>query len=360
MVRGVAAMARKTLDIKGLDVIKWLTKQLSRISADKITQDLHRVSNIVYKGHTWSALKEIVLGYWVGLYTRVMQRQMRDWCRGYYYIDLLAGPGIVQIKETGDIILGSPLVAYFLAYRQFSGYILVDRNEKVCSALRARMLRAGVDRNRLTILSLDCNDERVIKVVREILEEEGRHALVFIDPEGFEIKWTTVEELLKLPCDLIIVFQTHMLRRTQRKADTDKILNEFFGTDKWRDLSADDCLKLYMKRLKGCMEEYRGKKCSRQYRAYVRNIKISGTISKTRLKFEYDIILACKEGEYVSVWDYLKGIIEGKDSTRIVEIALEAMKGNVTLLDELTRPTQTKITQWLNPDGERQVQNYTK
>ena len=54
------------------------------------------------------------------------------------YVDLFAGPGKSKVKDTGEIIKGSPLAALDLAYA-FSKYIFVEADSESLNALEKRI-----------------------------------------------------------------------------------------------------------------------------------------------------------------------------------------------------------------------------
>ena len=61
--------------------------------------------------------------------------------------------------------------------------------------------------------------------------------LAFIDPEGLETRWETVEKLAGLArMDLVIHYPEGGLNRNMKKASAseDSAINSFFGTDEWR------------------------------------------------------------------------------------------------------------------------------
>lgn len=53
------------------------------------------------------------------------------------YVDLLAGPGKNQIRETGEAVLGSPLLALTTSH-PFTGYFFVDLASANAQALTQR------------------------------------------------------------------------------------------------------------------------------------------------------------------------------------------------------------------------------
>jgi three-Cys-motif partner protein len=79
----------------------------------------------------------------------------------------------------------------------------------------------------------------VNKVVNEMCDQlpnQGRVSLnvAFLDPEGLEIHWTTIERLARVQrMDLIINFSTLGLARTIGKKNYD-VITRYFGTEQWK------------------------------------------------------------------------------------------------------------------------------
>jgi len=298
-------------------VREWLKEKLDELKESKVVERLCEVSDVHYVAHTWTPLKLIALAYWVGVYTRIIPRHFNT----FWYLDLLAGPGTDLIKETGDVIVGSPFIAHFLARRPFSRYVLVELDEERYRALRERALALSLP---ASIYHGDCN------VIVRGLGLNADHMLVFADCEGLDVHWATIDKLLNRPSDLLLLFQTKELNRTLGRArqglGDEKKLELFMGDSTWRQAEdADELLELYMVKLL-------------QYRDYVSNIKIRG-------RFEYDLILACKQGPYVKAWEELKRRLEAV-TDEDAELALRMLKGEVKALDKFFS-RQRKLSEFI-------------
>ena len=163
--------------------------------------------------------------------------------RAWNYLDLQAGPGRVKIRQTSEIISGSPLIA-LETNRAFTNCWFVDIDPKNVDALKKRTSQIG--RSKLTIICGNCNVE-VNKVVEQINATDSEYRegvwsslnLAFLDPEGLELEWTTVEKLATVKfMDLVINFSTSGFTRNVEtaleKGNTEKI-DCFFGTTRWLD-----------------------------------------------------------------------------------------------------------------------------
>ncbi len=151
------------------------------------------------------------------------------------YIDLFSGTGKNSIRETKEIILGSPLVALTTKH-PFEGYYFSDCNKDNILALNTRC-NASEYYNRVHIYTADAN-----QIVNTIVDQIKKFYppslnLAFLDPDGLELEWSTVAKLVELRCDLIIHYSQQGITRYGLKAfksDEETKVDRFFGTTEWR------------------------------------------------------------------------------------------------------------------------------
>jgi len=116
------------------------------------------------------------------------------------YVDLFSGPGRVRVKPTGEIMDGSPLVAWRTSAHSKAPYtstIIADVDQLVVEACETRLKRTGCSPQTLV--------GRAQKTAREAcakLDKFGLH-LVFLDPFNLEA----------LPFSVFNVFFERDLRR---------------------------------------------------------------------------------------------------------------------------------------------------
>lgn len=172
-------------------------------------------------------------------YINIMTTSMRNkpW-RARFYIDLQAGPG--KNKIGSQYHLGSPLIALTTEH-SFTHYRFNEWDDENNSVLRQRV-DASPLKEKVNIYQQDVN-----KVVFEICAEIDRIDnsrdfanmwsslnLAFLDPEGLELHWETVERLAKIrKMDMIINFSTSGILRNIGKGNLE-IVNTFFGTEAWQ------------------------------------------------------------------------------------------------------------------------------
>ncbi len=116
--------------------------------------------------------------------------------RGYdaaVYLDLYAGPGIVEIKRTGDRVAGSPIAATSVEV-PFDYSIFVEADSERSRTLRWR-LSLHLPEEKFTVIEDNC--DACIDEVTHFIEERSINPIIlaFIDPEGMKASWKTVEVL---------------------------------------------------------------------------------------------------------------------------------------------------------------------
>lgn len=128
---------------------------------------------------------------------------------GTSYIELYAGPGRARIRETGQFVDGSPLVALKAAANKnpFTKVVLCDLAEANANALRKRTEHYGAK-----VIEGDCN-ATIGEIVRNIPEHGYNFALV--DPfAASALKFSTIKRLAAVKrMDLLIHFPTGSMKR---------------------------------------------------------------------------------------------------------------------------------------------------
>jgi len=143
------------------------------------------------------------------------------------YIDLFAGPGICIVEETGEEILGSPLIA-LRCKLPFTHYFFNDLNADLIESLESRA--AFYKFANVECFSKDCNS-----VVDDLLQKLPTNSLdfCFIDPLNWEISFNSIRKLTEnRRMDLAITFHIGNIKRTA--ANPPKSLIDFFPDPNWQ------------------------------------------------------------------------------------------------------------------------------
>jgi three-Cys-motif partner protein len=188
----------------------------------------------------------------------------QDWCRGYYYYDAFAGAGRNEIRQydkaqnIGSLPLeisslyaddpdelsyvnGSPFVALDINY-PFSKYFFVEKNHYRANELR-EIQREYVGRCEIEVIEGDAN-----KAIDDFLFGSGIdwkvcRAVMFIDPFGMQVPWSTIEAIastkgaeiiLNLPVGMAI--QRFLPKSGDIHPSQREMLNSYFGNPEWEEL----------------------------------------------------------------------------------------------------------------------------
>jgi len=185
----------------------------------------------------WAAEKLDYLARYIDVFETSMRQKWPVRC----YIDLLAGPGKNVVRDSGAILLGSPLLALTTVY-PFTGYFFTDILDENTKALQQRCT-ASPHSQRVDIRTGDCND--LVNDIVARIKRDDRHSLnlAFLDPAGMELQWKTVARLATVRrMDLIINYPQGGLNRSMPQAFETKgqtSVDDFFGSREWREIYQD-------------------------------------------------------------------------------------------------------------------------
>lgn len=185
--------------------------------------------------------------FYVKRYIDVFEVAMRDkdW-RKRIFIDLFSGPGKCIVRDTNDYLLGSPLLALQTQY-PFTDYYFVDMDSQNIANLKIRSKASKVPEDHIHCLVGDAN-QQVNAITSDIVRFDKTFIqgllpclnLAFLDPEGLELEWKTVETLAGMKrMDLIIHYSQNGLTRNLDRcyaAQDDTVIDRFFGDRNWRDV----------------------------------------------------------------------------------------------------------------------------
>jgi len=272
-----------------VDKYKWLKPRVNKL-IEMAEPHKSIYPKTFYETKPWSIIKLLALLRFVDIYTKIIKApKQRLFFKNMYYIDLLAGSGLCRVGSKGDVIAGSALIACKQCFHPFDKYFLVEKNSEKAEALKARVETMT---SNFKIFNCNCND-----CIEEIMEEidERDHYLAFVDCEGMDVSWSTMESLFGKNGDVLFNFQTQsiwrepsIVRKRSRgwKAILER-LNWFFGDDRWKNCEeADDLLKCYVEKIR-----------NETTRKIVLPLPVKGSGS-----YRYDIILATRRTSGGSPW----------------------------------------------------------
>jgi three-Cys-motif partner protein len=159
----------------------------------------------------WAKEKLDALGQYLNFYTTVLKKQ-GHWLRGTLYVDGFAGPGLSRIRTKSkaseppglfgpdpesdqaetEFLKGSPCVALDITH-PFTSYLFVERDPQRIIELHNIKAEYG-DRRRITVQEADANAALEAWLASGI-DWQHHRAVVFLDPFGMQVPWSTIEAL---------------------------------------------------------------------------------------------------------------------------------------------------------------------
>ncbi|MFW9890320.1 MAG: three-Cys-motif partner protein TcmP [Candidatus Thorarchaeota archaeon] len=258
----------------------------------------------VYRKKPWAFDKLVLLSYYIDIYSNIIKNQ--EWVDNMVYIDLFSGPGFNIIEGYDEVVPGSPLLAQLMPKKgkEFDSLVLFETDKTRADTLRVLLPNASVH-------NLDSNSMEAKKVMMNELDKPRTHFLAFIDPEGTECHWSTVEFLLRRWGDLIINCQhnsaarnvgTYRGRCDERTKDAiEKRLFDYFGSNAWMSIEGNFEGDLESK-LKGLYKD--------KLKLY-RNTIVETSTGQETGGYKYSILVATKLTTGGSPW--LKSIEDARD-----------------------------------------------
>lgn len=175
----------------------------------------------------WVLDKKDYVERYLGIFTKGVSNK---WGGKLAYVDLFSGPGKNLIRDTGEEVDGSPLLALKC---DFARYVFVDVPE-VLATLRTR-LREHPKFACISFVEGDCNI--VIDALLKHLPADHL-TLAFIDPTGLQIRFDTIRRLVhNRKVDLLMTIQFGMgiqMNFHQYIKSEGDALTAFLGNNDWR------------------------------------------------------------------------------------------------------------------------------
>lgn len=182
--------------------------------------------------------------YYLNAYVNRFIVSMRDknW-RSIHYIDLFAGPGKNRLSDD-RVILGSPLLA-LSQKKPFDRYFFSDIKSENINILKQRCAEYTNEYPKITFQVGDANEvvNQVVEILHQvdtpITDKWSSLNLAFLDPEGLELHWETVEKLACRRTDMIIYYPQMGISREaplEIQEQPPSKIDLFFGDTRWRQI----------------------------------------------------------------------------------------------------------------------------
>jgi three-Cys-motif partner protein len=169
----------------------------------------------------WAKEKLEALGEYLSFYTTVLKKQ-GHWLRGTIFVDAFAGPGLSRVRTREkaaeppglfgpdpesdaaevEFLKGSPRVALDIA-NPFNFYIFVERDAQRIAELKGLKAEYAPTRD-VTVREGDAN-AALQSWLASGIDWQHYRAVVFLDPFGMQVPWSTIEALAKTKSIEIII-----------------------------------------------------------------------------------------------------------------------------------------------------------
>ncbi|MHA2046418.1 MAG: three-Cys-motif partner protein TcmP [Candidatus Thorarchaeota archaeon] len=312
-----------------MDDFNWWKKRVEQLAGKKqeIAELYNQVRKGIYVKGTWAFKKLLILAYYIDIFTLIAKKRFNN----VVYIDLCAGPGFNYLEDIDLVVAGSPLLAKLAPRllksgksKSFDKMILIDLNSENCNSLE-QIVDAS-------ILCADCNSDDVMDSIHSAMSVPKSIFLAFVDPEGLEVHWKTLERLFEMHGDIVINYpftgvgrlcgSFHGLKGKTRES-TGARVTKFFGTDSWKQIPRGGGMSqlLYQHYLKRVQQK----------RGMIVEFPVMGEVGG----FQYRIIVAAKKTSSGSPW--MEPIVDLRDRvTRMTSDELSKLvdiyKGDQTTL----------------------------
>ncbi len=207
----------------------------------------------------WAKDKLTRLGKYLAAYTTIL----KEYRFRYFFIDSFAAAGHAKVRASDDlqvelslidlgrerredpgeqeVIKGSPAVALSLRH-PFQDYVFIEKSKARIRHLE--QLKKQHPQRQVHIREQDCNEYLLDFVQNRGINWRGARGVVFLDPFGLQVPWTTIEALAATRgLEVIINFPLYMgiqrlLKRSAEFTPEERAkLDSYFGSPEWFELS---------------------------------------------------------------------------------------------------------------------------
>ena len=170
----------------------------------------------------------------VGLYASLFSASMKAKWDHRVYVDLFAGPGRSQIKDSGRVVPGTPTLA-LSAPTPYTRYIFCEKDHASLETLKARCDRDFPERD-VRYVPGDCNQHVAAIISHLPIAGRGSTVLSFCFADPFRVSdlhFATLTQLAERYVDFLILIPTGMDASRNWRRESPAI-DSFVGTPAWR------------------------------------------------------------------------------------------------------------------------------
>lgn len=222
------------------------------------------------------------------------------------YIDGFAGPGRNRLRQSSEIIDGSPLIALDAGAMdtgsRFTSLYFIEKNHRRAAELREVLAERGDD-PRVEVVEGDVNDElpRIVQALHP-----AAPTFVFLDAEGIDPRWETLVAIAPWRTELLINFPLGMA--INRNPESDKV-DAYFGTPAWK--------SLWDRRdVRGLLDLYKGRLAELGYSEQVENDRLINTAGGFGQHLYY-LIPVSKVAAAANIWTWVFNQPDARGQSRL-------------------------------------------
>ena len=176
--------------------------------------------------------KEFRLRNIAGIFAVAMHKK---WPEKLYYVDPFCGPGQCIVRNSGEELEGSPLIASKVP---FTYYYFADDNGHCIEALRSRLLGQSMT-GKLPRYFTGMADQTIDEILKFLPPKQESLGLAFLDPWAWDFSFKSLQKLTEgRRLDILINFNIGYMKRNwaEESATMDSFLNletdhrEFFAS----------------------------------------------------------------------------------------------------------------------------------
>lgn len=190
-------------------------------------------------------------GHWTELKLEILRRYLDEFttttknkARARVFLDAFAGQGVGRSRETGDVFEGSVRIALQTEGPPFTHLRFVEVDSTKARRLREDLSAEFPGRD-ILVYEGDCN-QMVRLALADLADLAWAPTFAFLDPDGIQLKWSTVEALAdhkrghKFKVELWLLFSTMGLVRRlaldeeKLRPGDEQAASDAFGDDSWR------------------------------------------------------------------------------------------------------------------------------
>ncbi len=193
----------------------------------------------------WTEVKLDIVKEYANKYTTILSKKLFR----TIYIDGFAGPGVHLVRDTKELVPGSPLNALRIE-PPFDEYYLVDLDGDKVDQLRS--FAEVKNRDNVSIIHGDCNEVLLENVFPAARYEDYKRALCVLDPYGLHLNWEVIEMAGRMrSVEIFLNFPIMDMNRNALWRQPERVgahgvsrMTAFWGDESWKEVAYTQQLRI--------------------------------------------------------------------------------------------------------------------